>query len=208
MHGKIYLDYAAATPLAPEVFKVMRPYFTDLFYNPSADYTAANEVRFKLEQARAKLAYYLGATPSEIVFTAGGTEANNLAIHGVMRRFPEANMLYSAVEHESIINPAANYEHKEVPVERDGRIDPDACLNLIDAKTALISVMYANNEVGTIQPIKQLARALATVRKQRRQEGNTLPLILHSDACQAGNYLDLHVNRLGVDLMTINGGKI
>lgn len=208
MAKSIYLDYAAATPLDPSVLEIMRPYYTDAFFNPSADYTKAQSVRSALEEARSKIAYWLGARSNEIVFTAGGTEANNLAIHGVMSRYSEANMLYSSVEHESVAQPASKYAHKEIPVGADGRIDPNTCQRLIDDNTVLVSVMYANNEVGTVQPIRQLAQALEVIRKQRRLEGNKLPLILHTDACQASNYLDLHVNRLGVDLMTINGGKM
>lgn len=208
MAKSIYLDYAAATPLDPSVLEIMRPYYTDAFFNPSADYSEAHAVRAALEDARGKIAYWLGSRSNEIVFTAGGTEANNLAIHGVMSRYPEANMIYSAVEHESVTQPAAKYAHKEIPVGTDGRIDPDVCKGIIDDKTVLISVMYANNEVGTIQPLKQISQVVEVIRKQRRLNRNKLPLILHTDACQASNYLDLHACRLGVDLMTINGGKM
>src|SRR3954452_15560834 len=102
----IYMDYAAATPVDTDVLAAMQPYFTDKFYNPSATYSAALDVHKDLEKARAEVALGFGARPSEVVFTAGGTEANNLAIHGVMRRYPGANMVVSAVEHDSVLAPA------------------------------------------------------------------------------------------------------
>jgi cysteine desulfurase len=204
----IYLDHAAATPIDPLVLRAMQPFFSQQFYNPSATYAAARQVRQALESARQTVAHWLGAKTSEIIFTAGGTEANNLAIHGIMVRYPKANIVISAIEHESVRTPAEHYEYREVPVHADGRIDEEALLKSIDAQTVLVSVMYANNEIGTIQPIREISRRLDEVKKARRQAGNDLPIYLHTDACQAANYLDLHVSRLGVDLMTINGGKI
>jgi cysteine desulfurase len=204
----IYLDHAAATPIDPLVLRAMQPFFSQQFYNPSATYAAARQVRQALESARQTVAHWLGAKTSEIIFTAGGTEANNLAIHGIMVRYPKANIVISAIEHESVRTPAEHYEYREVPVHADGRIDEEALLKSIDAQTVLVSVMYANNEIGTIQPIREISSRLNEIKKARRQAGNDLPIYLHTDACQAANYLDLHVSRLGVDLMTINGGKI
>ncbi|HVV25761.1 MAG TPA: cysteine desulfurase family protein [Candidatus Saccharimonadales bacterium] len=204
----IYLDYAAATPLDERVLAAMRPYLAADFYNPSAGYRAARAVRAALEAARSKAAHWLGARSSEIVFTAGGTEANNLAIHGVMRRFPEANVAVSALEHESVLAPAGTYDCREVAVAPDGRIELEDLRTKIDARTVLVSVMYANNEIGTVQPLREIGQLVTEIRQQRAAAGNTLPLYLHTDACQAANYLDLHVARLGVDLMTLNGGKI
>jgi cysteine desulfurase len=202
----IYLDYAAATPLDPAVLKAMQPYLADDFYNPSATYSAALEVKKTVGEARSKVAHWLGARPSEIIFTAGGTEANNLAIHGVMREFPTGNIVVSALEHESVLVPAREYDYREAAVGPDGRLDLANLRQKIDDKTVLVSIMYANNEVGTVQPIREIAKLVAEVRRQRGPKG--LPLYLHTDACQAANYLDLHVAGLGVDLMTINGGKI
>lgn len=208
MAQAIYLDYAAATPLDERVLAAMQPYFSDKFYNPSATYLAAKDVANDLKAARATVAAVLGARPSEVIFTAGGTEANNLAIHGIMRQYPEANVLCSAIEHESVIAPAERYDHRLAAVDARGIIDLEKLAILIDDRTVLMSIMYANNEIGTVQPIRELAQLIEQVRKQRRQAGNTLPLLLHTDAAQAANYLDLHVARLGVDLMTLNGGKI
>jgi cysteine desulfurase len=187
----------------------MQPYFADDFYNPSATYSKALEVHQALEAARAKVGHWLGARSSEIIFTAGGTEANNLAIHGVMRQFPKANIVVSGIEHESVLAPARRYDCREVAVKTDGRIDPDDLRRKIDRHTALVSIMYANNEVGTIQPIREIAKIVAEKRAERQRSlARDLPLVFHTDACQAANYLDLHVARLGVDLLTVNGGKI
>src|SRR5579884_2731056 len=128
----IYMDYAAATPVDPAVVAAMQPYLSDKFYNPSAGYLAAKEVKQALADARAKLAHWLGARPSEIIFTAGGTEANNLAIHGIMRQFPEGNIVVSAMEHESVLAPAHQYDCREARLQPDGRIDLDDLEQLID----------------------------------------------------------------------------
>src|SRR5688572_12604732 len=117
MKKTIYLDYAAGTPMDPVVLEAMRPYFTERFYNPSALYLAAKSVAADIAAARATVAGLLGVRPAEIIFTAGGTEANNLAVHGVMRQFPDANVIVSAVEHESVLKPAHVYASKQAPVE-------------------------------------------------------------------------------------------
>lgn len=204
----IYLDYAAATPVDPAVLKVMWPYFSDKFYNPSATYLVAQEVAQDVEAARQSISKWLGAKPSEIVFTAGGTEANNLAINGIMQAFPDGNIVTSAIEHESVLKPSQQYRHKVVKVKADGLIDLIDLKRKINDQTVLVSVIYANNEIGTIEPIRQISQLLAEIRQTRKSKDNKLPLYFHTDACQVGAYLDLHVNRLGVDLMTVNGGKI
>jgi len=201
----IYLDYAAATPLDDAVLAAMQPYFSQQFYNPSATYAAAQTVHTDLEAARASVAHWLGAHRSEVIFTAGGSEANNLAIHGLMRQYPNANIVVSAIEHDSVLQAARHYNCREVAVKADGTIDLADLEQQIDDNTVLVSVMYANNEVGTIQPLKDVSQVVAASKSTRSSK---LPLYLHSDACQATNYLDLHVARLGVDLLTLNGGKI
>lgn len=201
----IYMDYAAATPLDGRVLAAMRPFFSQRFYNPSATYLPAVETRKALEAARAAVARQLGTRPAEIIFTAGGSEANNLAIHGVMRRFPDSNVVVSALEHDSVLKPAGRYDCRLAPVDGQGLIDLAALEKLIDDDTVLVSIMYANNEIGTVQPVKQIAALLA---KKRAARSAAKPLLFHTDACQAANYLDLHVSRLGVDLMSLNGGKV
>lgn len=208
MSTPIYLDYAAATPVDKAAIQAAQQFWRSDFYNPSAVYQAAREVRRAVEGARASVADVLGCRDQEIYFTAGGTEANNLAIAGVMSQYPEANCIVSTIEHESVREPAEHYNRKLAPVTEQGIVDLQQIKTLIDDNTALISVMYANNEIGTIQPIKQLTELVNTVRTQRLASGNSLPLYVHTDACQAANYLDLHVSRLGVDMMTLNGGKI
>ncbi len=204
----IYLDYAAATPISDSVSEAMQPFLKDNFYNPSATYSKARQVQTALEGARTKVAHWLGARSSEIIFTAGGTEANNLAIHGIMRQYPDANLVISSIEHDSILGPARSYAFREAEVDKKGRLKLYDLKAKIDDNTVLVSIMYANNEIGTIQPIKDAGQLIAQIRRERQKNGNILPIYLHTDACQAANYLDLHVSRLGVDLLSVNGGKV
>lgn len=206
--NRIYLDHAAATPVDSAVLSTMLPYFSDNFCNPSALYTEALEVKKALEEARSSIAQSIGARSSEIIFTAGGTESVNLAIKGVMESFLEAEMVYSAIEHDAVRETASSYNVVECPVDAKGRVILDELERRISDKTVLISVMYANNEIGTVQPISEIVAFVATVRKDRKNRNVSLPLYVHTDACQAPNYLDCNVARLGVDLMTLNGGKI
>ncbi|MBI4033717.1 cysteine desulfurase [Candidatus Saccharibacteria bacterium] len=205
---KIYLDYAAATPVDPQVFSAMQPYFSDRFYNPSANYLAARQVKKELEKARSDVARCLGAKPAEVVFTAGATEANNLAIQGVMRQYPDGEVLLSAIEHESVLEPAGLFNGKKIPVDAAGRIILDVLSNLIGDKTVLVSIAYVNNELGTVQRLSEVSALLAEKRHIRRRQNNELPLYFHTDAAQAPSYFAVHASRLGVDLMSINGGKI
>lgn len=204
----IYLDHAAATPADSQVLAAMMPYWQDDFFNPSAAYLAAKKVATDLLQARSTVAGILGAHPTEIIFTAGGTEADNLAINGIMKQFPDGNLVVSAIEHDAVLQVAGKYPHQLAPVDKTGLINLPALSDLIDDQTVLVSVMYANNEVGTVQPIAQVAQLIKRVRQDRQRRLVDQPIYLHSDASQASNYLNLQVSRLGVDLMTLNGGKI
>lgn len=208
MKRPIYLDHAATTPVDPAVFSAMQPYFLEEMYNPSAQYEAARQVRKDIGAARSLIASYFGARSSELIFTAGGTEANNLAIHGVMQRFPDAHVVVGATEHDSVLLPARQYSHSLAKASPDGSITSAAVGAAITDKTVLVSIQYANNEIGTIQPIKDIAQVVASVRKQRKIAGNVLPIYFHVDACQVPAYLDIHVSRLGADMMTINGSKL
>lgn len=183
------------------------------YYNPSSLYQSARQAKAQLEAARAQTAKVLGSKPSEIIFTAGGTESVNLAIFGVARNFPGSRVLASAIEHEAVLESLKVLEgegHKIqlLPVKPNGIVDFETVARAIDDQTALVSVMYANNEIGTIQPIAEIARLVEKVRQDRATRGVKLPLYLHSDAAQAAGYLDLHVSRLGVDLLSLNGSKI
>lgn len=208
MKPSVYLDYAAATPLDPRVLAEMEPFFSEKFYNPSATYLAARGVKQDLASARTTLAGLLGTRPAEIIFTAGATEANNLAIQGVMRAYAEAEILASAIEHSSVLEVAKQFPHKVIPVDKQGIVELNQLEKLVSDKTVLISIMLVNNAFGTIQPLAEVAKILNKLSIARKTAGNSLPLYLHTDAAQAGNYLDLHTSRLGVDLMSINGGKI
>ncbi len=208
MTKPIYLDYAAATPVASQVLAAMQPYFADEFYNPAATYLNSQAVKRVVDDARSSVAAILGARRSEVVFTPGATAANQTVFQSVMAQHPGKKVLVSSVEHPSILNMLNMYSGKEIPVNPDGAVDLRGLERMVDADTVLVSVMYANNEVGTIQPLREVGRLVAKIRENRRKASNTLPLYLHSDASQAAGYLDLHVSRLGVDLMVLNGAKI
>ncbi|GAC1371797.1 MAG: cysteine desulfurase NifS [Candidatus Saccharimonadales bacterium] len=209
----IYLDHAAATPLDPGVLEAMLPYLKEEYANPSSLYTAARTTRGAVETARASIANILGAKPTEIVFTSGGTEGNNLAIQGVLRAYPGASWVTTAIEHDSVLAcaevlRAEGHKASVVPVKPTGIVDPKAVEAAVTDATVLVSVMLANNEIGTIQPMADIAKLVATVRTDRARRGVDRPFYLHTDAVQAANYLDLHVARMGVDLLTLNGSKI
>lgn len=208
MKRLVYLDHAATTPLDETVLAAMQPYFTEHAYNPSAQYEAARQVKRDITEARTTIASYFGSRPSELIFTAGGTEANNIAIHGIMQQFPGARIAVSNIEHDSVLLPAQRYNYDLISAAADGTLSPKAVEQAITDKTVLVSVQYANNEIGTIQPLKDIALVLVEIREARRNSGNELPLYFHTDACQTPAYLDIHVSRLGVDLMTINGSKL
>ncbi len=199
----IYLDHAAATPLDPTILTLMTPYMTEQFYNPSSLYLGGGETRKALDHARQTIARVMGAKATEIRLTSGGTEANNLAITGVMSGTSGKNIVISSIEHESVARPAEGFAVRKVAVQPDGRVNLDELRSRIDQDTAMVSIMYANNEIGTIQPLKEIA---AIIRDKEKEYGTTI--IFHTDAAQAGNYLDLHVARLGVDCMTLNSGKV
>lgn len=202
----IYLDYAAATPLDERVFAVMQPYFAEKFYNPSAVYQSARMVRTDIEAARHRLAMAIGAKPTEVIITAGATESINLAVHGVMRHYG-GRLITTPIEHQAVLGAAAHYEPVMAPVDGRGAIDVEQLQALIDDETTLLSIGYANNELGTVQPLRVIAGLIQSVREDRRRRGVMRPIYLHTDASQAAGLLDVSVSRLGVDLMTLNAAK-
>lgn len=205
----VYLDYAAATPMADEVASAMAPYFTEHWHNPSALYLAARQVKQSLDQARADIAHWLGTKPAEVIFTAGATEANMLAVSGLLVDDDQAEIVVSATEHEAVLASAQTSGRAKIaPVQADGVINLQSLEQLIGPKTVLVSIHYANNETGVIQPLKSVAKLVAAERKRRQAAGGSRPIYFHTDASQAAQYLDLHTNRLGVDMMTISAGKI
>jgi cysteine desulfurase len=201
---RIYLDYNASTPIDPEVAAAMRPLLEDHFGNPSSGHWAATGAKAAIERARGQVAALLGCEGGEIVFTSGGSEANNLALKGVAwaLRARGDHIITSAVEHPAILEPChflreLGYSVTVVPVDRSGRIDPDDVHRAITARTTLVSIMHANNEVGTIQPIEEVCCIT-------RERG----ILLHTDAAQSVGKIPASVDALGVDLLTIAGHKL
>lgn len=198
-----YLDYAAATPLDPEVLEAMGPYLTGRFYNPSAPYELARGVRDDVERARATVARLIGARPDNLVFTAGATEANNLAFAAV-----EGHVVVDAIEHESVLACAGTHARRTVRVGRDGLVDPSAVARAIRPDTELVSIELANGEIGCVQPVREISRAVAEERARRLEAGERTPIYLHTDASQAAGCLSVNVSSLGVDLLTLSAAKI
>lgn len=205
IHHTIYLDYAAATPLDKRVFAAMEPYFTEKFYNPSSPYEPARQVGRDIEDARMSISHILGAKPSEITFTAGATESINLIFKSVAHA---GSAVVAATEHHAVMEAAHSTDLRILGVDQKGRVAVDDLTNLIDDKTAIVSIALGNNEIGTLQRIKQLSVAIKKIKEDRMMRGNKTPLIFHTDASQGAGLVDIHVARLGVDAMTLNAGKI
>ena len=201
----IYLDHAAATPVSAKVLEAMKPYFLDEFFNPSSAYLPAKKVNADYEAAKGEIAHAIGAKGNDIIITAGATEANNLAFTAISSN---AKVLYLKTEHDSVRNPARQFDHEEIEVDKNGRIVLDDLKKKISENTEMISVALANNELGTIQPLAEIAGLIREIRIERMQKKNPHPLFLHSDASQAMNLLDINVARLGVDLLTLNAAKV
>lgn len=205
MKPLLYLDHAATTATDPRVLEAMLPFFTKDYGNPSSLYRSAGRARQALQDARTTVAEVLGARPKEVVFTGCGTESDNLAIRGVAlaRRRQGRHIITTPIEHSAVLQTCQQlqqvfgYRVTYVPVDSTGMVDPDEVGRAITPETTLISVMYANNEVGTIQPIAEIGRIA-------RQRG----VIFHTDAVQAGGALDLDVERLHVDLLSLSGHKL
>ena len=210
----IYLDHAATTPLDPVVKKAMETFWSARFGNPSSLYKQGREAKLAIEQARQKIASLIGARPQEIIFTAGGTESINLAIFGVAGRGvnKHPHIVTTTIEHHAVLKSCEalagqGSDVTYVNVDAEGFVNLDQLKKCIKKETVLVSVMYANNEIGTIEPIEKISKLLRQINLQRTQK--KLPHVLfHTDACQAAGVLDLNVNRLGVDLLTLNGSKI
>ena len=207
--GLIYLDHAGTTPMDPRVFDAMRPYFTELYGNPSSVHTIGQEAKYALDNARERVAEVLGCRSSEVVFTSGGTEADNAALHGVATALHETgnHLITSGVEHHAVLHTCQYLENRGydvtyLPVDEFGMISPESVYNAIGPRTTLVSIMYANNEIGTINPIPDLAAAV-----RRRAEELDRTIVLHTDAVQAAGFLDLNVRRLGVDMLSLSGHK-
>ncbi len=188
----------------------MRPFMAERFYNPSSLYTPARAIRTDIDNFRSKVGSLVGAKPSEIVFTAGASESISLAIGGVVRKHPEAEVLISAVEHSAVIESARGYasEVSIVPVDSRGTVRVEDIRDSITDNTCLISVGYVNSELGTVQPLRDISACVEEVREDRSKRGVDMPLLLHTDASAAAEYLNIDCHLLGVDLLTLNGAKI
>jgi cysteine desulfurase len=184
-------------------------YASSVSPNPSSIHALGVATKAELENARSKVAGILHTRTNEIIFTSGGTEGNNLAILGIVSGLKSPHIVTTNIEHPSVLDTFLSLKEKKlaevtiVPVETSGLIDPKKIKKAIKKNTALVSVMYANNEIGTIQNIREIAKEIRHYNKQ-----NNTKVFFHTDAVQAGNYLDLNVNYLGVDLMTLSGSKI
>jgi cysteine desulfurase len=203
MNSPIYLDYNATTPVAVEVLESMLPYLVEHFGNPSSSHSYGKKAAQAVHEARASVASLLGAATDEIVFTGSATEANNLALLGVARALAGAkrHLVVSAVEHPAVIEPALHLQSEGwrlsvIPVDAYGRVDPAAVAAALRPDTALVSIMHANNEVGTIQPVAEIAE----MTKAR-------DILLHTDAAQSAGKIAVNVDALGVDLLTLAGHK-
>ncbi len=201
----IYLDYNATTPIAPAVQEAMLPFLAEHYGNPSSNHSLGRACHEAVEDARARLARLLGADSDEIVFTSCGTESNNLAIKGVALRAARGgtgHLVISALEHPAVAQPAAflerlGYSVSVVPCDTRGVVDPAAVHSALRRDTVLVSIMHANNEIGTLQPIREIAEMC------RDRE-----VLVHTDAAQSIGKTSVRVKDLGVDLLTVAGHKI
>ncbi|MGC9109227.1 MAG: cysteine desulfurase family protein [Caldimicrobium sp.] len=198
----IYLDYNATTPVLPEVLSVFNLYASEEFYNPSSGHILGKRVKEALEEFRTVVADSLFAEKEEVIFTSGGTESNHLALFGILTQHKRAHLLISSFEHPSILNPAVKllqmgYEVDFVPVSPQGYVEPNEVKKRLKPHTKLVSIMLANNEIGTIQPIKEISSIL----KERE-------ILFHTDACQAVGKIAVDFKELGVDMLSLAGHKM
>ena len=205
----VYLDHAATTPVSAAVLEAMLPYFQNAFGNPSSLHGLGQEARRALDDAHEAVARVLECRASEVVFTGGGTESDNAAIKGgaFALRHTGNHIVTTAIEHHAVLHTCHQleqfgFETTYVPVSRGGLVDPQDVAAAVTDRTVLVSVMYANNEIGTIQPVAEVARL---VHEHAAETGRTI--LMHTDAVQAAGYLDLSIKRLGVDLLSLSAHK-
>jgi cysteine desulfurase len=221
----IYLDSAATTPISEEVYSAMKPYFKEKYGNPSSLYKKGQEAKSAVENAREEAAKLIGASPREIIFTSGATEANNLALKGVAFHWSQIlskkekvkgkkpHIIVSAIEHHSVLDAAEyleknfGFELTKLPVSEEGVVKIEKLEKSIKDNTAIVSVMYGNNEVGSVQPISEISEIIKKEKVKRKEEGNEFPIVFHTDAVQAYQYLDCNVEKLGVDMLSLTAHK-
>ncbi len=204
MNLKYYFDYNSTTPTDPRVVKEIIPYFSTKFFNPSSFYRRAGEISIDIENARERVAKLLNAEPNEIFFTSGGTESNNLAIFGITLKLKEKgnHIITSKIEHSAVLNTCKylsknGFEVTYLPVDKYGLVNPDDLKKEIKDTTILVTIMHANNEIGTIQPVKELAEIA-------HQRG----ILFHTDAVQSAGKMKVDVKELDIDMLTISSHKI
>lgn len=207
---RIYLDYAATTPTDPRVFEAMRPFFGEKFGNPSSIHSFGSEARSAVEAARGKVAKLIGAQPAEIVFTSGGTEADNFSLEGIAfaNEAKGKHIITSAIEHHAVGHCCEFLKKHGVeitclPVDKSGVVNTEAVNRAVTDKTILVSIMQANNEIGTIEPIKEIASEIGV---RSRELGKKI--YFHTDAVQTAGHIPIDVNELGVDLLSISAHKL
>lgn len=203
MKKEVYLDYAATTPLRPQVYKAMEPYLIEKFGNPSSIHHFGKETKIAIEEAREKIAKAIGAKNDEIIFTSGGTESNNMAIKGVALALSEKgkHIITTPIEHHAVLEPCnflekLGFEITYLKVDKDGIVDPDELRKAIRKDTILISIMHANNEIGTIEPIEELSKI-----------AREFDIYFHTDAVQTVGHIPVNVDTLGVDLLSLSAHK-
>ena len=220
MAKKIYLDYASSTPIDKKALETMMPYLKRHFGNPSSTHQFGQKARVALEQAREQVASFLHCKANEVIFTSGATEANNLAIQGVVKGFMlhasgftkgKPHIVTTAIEHESVLEPCRSLEKQGVaevtylPVTKEGFVRVSDVEKAIKENTVLVSVMYVNSEIGTIEPIEEIGELLKEPSATPSRAGK---ILFHVDAVQAANFLECDVEKMGVDLLTLSGHKI
>ncbi len=212
MKPTVYLDHAATTPLDPRVYEAMLPYLTEHFGNPSSFHSIGKTVKDAVDQAREQMAHILHTRSDEILFTSGGTESDNLAILGYARKNQDQgkHLITTRIEHHAVLEAMLHLEKKEgfevtyLETDRDGLISAEQVEAALREDTILVSIMYANNEIGTIEPIAVIGNMI-----QKWREAHKRPVLkFHTDACQASEYLELDVESLHVDMLTLNGSKM
>ncbi|HMR55592.1 MAG TPA: cysteine desulfurase family protein [Candidatus Doudnabacteria bacterium] len=217
MKSNIYLDNAASTKPTKAVLEAMKPFLEGYFGNPSSLHELGVSSKQTINSSREQVAKVLNCRPSETIFTSGGTESINLAIFGVAKSYLQQNkkpgrIIVSEIEHEAVLESVKalkteGWKIDFLPVDKLGFVHPKDLSNLIKPDTALVSIMYANNEVGSIQPIAQLGSLISGINRTRKSK-NLPNVVFHTDACQAGGSLELDILKLKVDLLTLNGSKI
>jgi cysteine desulfurase len=199
----IYLDHAAATPLDERVLAAMQPYFSQKFFNPSSPYIPALSVRREYEAAKDEIAAIIGGKSDELVMTAGATESINIMMGSI-----KGHIVTTKIEHAAVLEAVKHRDAALVEVDEKGSLKLSSLRDAIRDDTELISVGLANNEIGTVQKLRDIAELIKLVRQNRRESGNKTPLYLHTDASQGVGQIDINVARLGVDALTMNAGKI